>query len=358
MKITDVQTTLLKTGSIFVQVHTDEGIRGIGECSPMNGRVLAHFVDTALKPLVVGQDPREIEKLWNRMLFGTYKLGVQGVQPEAISGIDIALWDILGKVAGLPLCVLLGGRYRDRVRMYASIGGGAGMTPAEMARKVEAALEKGFRAIKIRMDWGAARQDVDPEKDWQMFQECKKLTGDAIPLSFDANNGYSVTTAIQQGRRFESLGIWHYEEPVAQFDYDGIAQVADALDVPVSAGEHEYTRWQFRDLIHQAKVDILQPDVVKCAGITEMKKIAVLAETYNKGFVPHQTQPTIGTAANLHCIAALQWANRPQEYTGQRPELDALFVEPLVFQDGDLLIPDRPGLGLELDDAKLREMAV
>jgi L-alanine-DL-glutamate epimerase-like enolase superfamily enzyme len=357
MKITDVQATLLKTGSIFVQVHTDEGIRGIGECSPMNGRVLAHFVETALKPLVLDQNPLEIEKVWNRMLFATYKLGVQGVQPEAIAGIDLALWDILGKVTGLPVCVLLGGRYRDRVRMYASIGGGAGMSPAEMARKVEAALEKGFRAIKIRMDYGAARQDVDPEKDWRMFQECKKLTGDAIPLSFDANNGYSVSTAIQQGRRFESLGIWHYEEPVAQFDYAGIAQVADALDVPVSAGEHEYTRWQFRDLIHQAKVDILQPDVVKCAGITEMKKIAVLAETYNKGFVPHQTQPTIGTAANLHCIAALQWAIRPQEYTGQRPELDALFPEPLVFQDGDLLVPERPGLGLELDDAKLRELA-
>jgi len=260
-------------------------------------------------------------------------------------------------MAGLPVCVLLGGRYRDRVRMYASIGGGAGMTPAEMARKVEAALERGFRAIKIRMDWGAARQDVDPEKDWQMFQECKKLTGDTIPLSFDANNGYSVTTAIQQGRRFESLGIWHYEEPVAQFDYAGIAQVADALDVPVSAGEHEYTRWQFRDLIEQARVDILQPDVVKCGGITEMKKIAVLAETYNKGVVPHQTQPTIGTAANLHVIAALHGCERPQEYTGQRPELDALFHEPLHFEEGYIRVPDRPGLGLELDEAKLRELA-
>lgn len=358
MKITDVKATLLRTGSIFVQVQTDEGVRGIGECSPMNGRVLAHFVETALKPLVVGENPLEIDKLWNRMLFCTYKLGVQGVQPEAIAGIDIALWDILGKVTGLPICVLLGGRYRDRVLMYASIGGGAHLTVEEMARKVEAALEAGFRAIKIRMDWRADHQDVDPEKDWRMFQACKKLTGDAVPLSFDANNGYSVPTAIRQGRRLESLGVFHYEEPVAQFDYAGLAQVADALDVPVSAGEHEYTRWQFRDLIHQACVDILQPDVVKCGGITEMRKIAVLAETYNKQFVPHQTQPTIGTAANLHCIAALPWATRPQEYTGRRAELDALFKEPLVWEDGHLLVPDRPGLGLELDEAKLAELAV
>jgi L-alanine-DL-glutamate epimerase-like enolase superfamily enzyme len=127
--------------------------------------------------------------------------------------------------------------------------------------------------------------------------------------------------------------------------------------VPVSAGEHEYTRWQFRDLIQQARVDIVQPDVVKCGGITEMKKIAVLAETFNKEFVPHQTQPTIGTAANLHVIAALHGCERPQEYTGQRPELDALFKVPLVFQDGHLLLPDRPGLGLELDETKLRELA-
>jgi D-arabinonate dehydratase/D-galactarolactone cycloisomerase len=358
VKITDVQATLLKTGSIFVQVRTDEGITGIGECSPMNGRVLAHFVETALKPLVVGEDPLQIDKVWNKMLFRTYKLGVQGVQPEAMAGIDIALWDILGKATGLPVCVLLGGRYRDRVLMYASIGGGGHMSVEEMARKVEAALEKGFRAIKIRMDYRADQHDVDPEKDFAMFQACKKLTGDAIPLSFDVNNGYSVPTAIRQGRRFESLGIFHYEEPVAQYDYAGIAQVADALDVPVSAGEHEYTRWQFRDLIHQARVDILQPDVVKCGGITEMRKIAVLAETYNKQFVPHQTQPTIGTAANLHCLAALPWATRPQEYTGQRPELDALFKEPLVWEAGHLRVPDRPGLGLELDEERLRAMAV
>jgi L-alanine-DL-glutamate epimerase-like enolase superfamily enzyme len=323
----------------------------------MHGPVLAHFVDTALKPLVVGDDPREIDRLWHKMLFRTYKLGVQGVQPEGIAGIDIALWDILGKVAGLPICTLLGGRYREKIKMYASIGGGAGMTPEQMAAKVEQALEQGFRAIKIRMDWGAARRDADTEKDWRMFQLCKRLTGDDIPLSFDANNGYSVPTAIQQGRRFESLGLWHYEEPVAQYDYAGIAQVADALDVPVSAGEHEYTRWQFRDLIEQARVDILQPDVVKCGGITEMKKIAVLAETFNKQFVPHQTQPTIGTAANLHLIAALHGCDRPQEFTGQRSELDALFREPLVFKDGHILLPDRPGLGLELEEAKLRELA-
>lgn len=357
MKIKDVQVSILFGRKIFVRVFTDEGLTGSGECSPMvDARVLKHFVDTVLAPLLLGHNPLEIDKLWTTMLYRPYKLGVQGTHLEAMAGVDIALWDILGKATALPLCTLLGGCYRDRVRMYASIGGGSRITPAQMAQRVEEALEQGYTAIKIRMDWGYHR-DVDPEKDWAMFQECKKLTGDAVPLSFDANCGYSPTTAISQGRRFESLGIWHFEEPVAPYDYAGIAQVADALDVPISAGEHEYTRWQFRDLIEQARVDIIQPDVVKCGGISEMKRIAILGETYNKHFVPHQTQPTIGTAANLHVVASVRDATRPQEFTGVDDRLNSVFREPLEFKEGYITVPLRPGLGLELDEAALQRAA-
>jgi L-alanine-DL-glutamate epimerase-like enolase superfamily enzyme len=358
LKITEVKATALKTRSVIVQVFTDEGITGVGECSPMNLEVLAHFVNKALAPLAVGENPLEIDKLWNKLMFTTYKLGPHGAQPEAIAGVDIALWDILGKAAGMPVCTLLGGCYRDRVMMYASIGGGAAMTPDEMVRKVDDALSVGFRAIKIRMDWGPHRRDADPAKDYAMFRAVRKLVGDDTPLSFDANNGYSASTAIAQGRRFEQLGVFHFEEPVAQYDYAGIRQVAEALDAPVSAGEHEYTRWQFRDLIEQANPDILQPDVVKCGGISEMKKIAVLSETYNKHFLPHQTQPTIGTLASLHVCSSLQTCTRPQEYTGQRPQLDAIFKEPLEFRDGHITIPHKPGLGLEVVQSKLEALAL
>ena len=358
MKITRVEATALKTRSVIVQIFTDEGIAGIGECSPMNLDVLAHFVNNALGPLLVDEDPLEIDKLWNKMMFSTYKLGPHGVQPEAIAGVDIALWDILGKFSGLPICTLLGGSYRDRVLMYASIGGGAPLQPEEMMRKVEDALIKGFKAIKNRMDWGPHRRDIDPAKDLAMFKAVRKLVGDDMPLSFDANNGYSVTTAISQGRRFEQLGIYHFEEPVAQYDYAGIRRVTEALDVPVSAGEHEYTRWQFRDLIEQANPDVLQPDVVKCGGISEMKKIAVLSETYSKHFLPHQTQPTIGTLASLHVVSTIQTATRPQEYTGQRPDLDELFVEPVEFKDGYITLPKGPGLGLEIIPEKLKALAL
>ena len=353
MKITSVAAYAVH-GKCFVLVRTEDGIEGLGECSPMHTATVGRFAAEVLGPRILGQNALETDKLWHAMMLDTYKLGVQGIQPEAVAGIDIALWDIRGKAFGQPIHMLLGGCYREKIPFYCSIGGGASMTPLEMAHLVETAVNMGYRGVKIRMDWGVARQDMGPGKDVQMVRECKAVTGEGVPLSFDANNGYSVSTAIRQGRIFEEMGLRHFEEPVAQFDYPGIAQVADALDIPVSAGEHEYTRWQFRDLITNARVDIIQPDVVKAAGITETMKIAALGEAFNKVFLPHQTQPTVGTAANVHICAALKWCDWPQEFTGQSEKLDALFEEPLTFYDGCMNVPKGSGLGLVLKPDALK----
>src|SRR6266446_2831639 len=261
MRITAVKASVVFGRSVFVQVDTDEGVSGLGECSPMNPDALAHFVNNVLRPLCVGLNPLEVDRAWSTMFFDVYNLGETGLHLQAIAGIDIALWDILGKVTNQPICTLLGGCYRERIRMYASLGAIKGgnwrdrRTPLEMAHLVEEFVNKGYTAIKIRMHW-EYRFDVDPEADWAMFRECKQVTGDNIPLSFDANNGYSESTAIQQGRRFETLGIYHFEEPVMVDNYASYARVADALDTPISAGEHEFTRWQFRELIERGKVDI------------------------------------------------------------------------------------------------------
>ena len=347
MKITRIRSYGIH-GKCFVAVDTDEGITGLGECSPMHSPTIGRFVVDVLAPRILGQNPLETDRLWHEMMLGTYKLGAQGIQPEAVAGIDIALWDIRGKATNLPIHMLLGGKYRDRIPANKSIGGGASMTPMEMAHHVEQACEEGYRSVKIRMDWGAARVDADPAKDLAMTRDCVNVTGSGGAVSFDANNGYSVSTAIRQGRVFEELGLRHFEEPIAQFDYPGIAKVAAALDIPISAGEHEYTRWQFRDLIVNGDVDIIQPDVVKCAGITETMKIAALGEAFNRIFLPHQTQPTVGNAATLHICTALKWCDWPQEYVGPSHQLDALFEQPLEFNDGHLTVPDRPGLGLVL----------
>ncbi len=361
LKITDVETWVLDCGSLFVIVRTDQGITGYGESSPMNVRAIADFIKEGLIARVAGKNPLDRLRLWDEMYFPTYKLGVMGAQPEAIAGIDIALWDILGKVAGQSLWQLFGGRRRDRVRVYASIGGGSEATPAEMARRASQAVEEGITMVKIRMDWGTQRTDANPAHDWAVLSEVRKAIGDKVQLGFDANNGFSVSTAIRLGRRFQDeLGIIHYEEPVAQYDYAGLAQVVAALDVPVAAGEHEYTRWQFRDLMTQANVDIVQPDLVKCAGISEGLRIAALASTYNRMLVPHQTQPTIGTAANLHFTACFAREDRAQEYdiNSKRAILNRVIRPPLEQKDGYLTVPDGPGLGLEIDEAELRRLRV
>jgi L-alanine-DL-glutamate epimerase-like enolase superfamily enzyme len=355
MKITGIAAYLFR-GKCFITIDTDDGVTGLGECSPMHSETIGRFAVDVLGPKIMGEDPLQIDVLWHQMMLESYKLGPQGIVPEAVAGIDIALWDILGKVCGQPLWRLLGGKHRDEIPMYSSIGGGATMTPAEMAKHVEVAVDRGYRGVKIRMDWGVARQDMGPEKDLAMTRECLQVTGEGVPLSFDANNGYSVSTAIRQGRVFEDLGLRHFEEPVAQYDYPGIAQVADALDIPVSAGEHEYTRWQFRDLILQGHVDIVQPDVVKAAGITETMKVAALSDTFNKVFLPHQTQPTVGTAANIHICASLKWCDWPQEHSGEDAVLNELFDEPLVLYDGCIKVPDRPGHGLVLKKDALEGM--
>ena len=359
LTITDIETWALNCGSLFVMVRTDQGITGYGESSPMNVRAIASLINEALRPLVVGQDALDRDRLWERMYFPTYKLGVMGAQPEAIAGIDIALWDIFGKVTRQSLSQLFGGRRRDRVRMYASIGGGAESTPAEMARRAAKAVEEGHTMLKIRMDWGTRRTDANPSHDWAVLSEVHKAVGEKIELGFDANNGFSVSTAIRIGRRFQDeLGIIHYEEPVAQYDYPGIAQVVAALDVPVAAGEHEYTRWQFRDLITQANVDIVQPDLVKCGGISEAIRIAALASAYNRMLVPHQTQPAIGTAANLHYTACFCREERAQEYdiNPKRAILNRVIHPALEQKNGYLPVPDGPGLGIEVDETELRKL--
>ena len=360
IRITAVEPYVLKGGKCFVLIRTSEGVTGIGEASPMNSPTAAHLISTAFAPRLMKMNPLDIQRCWDRVYYGTYKQGVMGLQPEALAGVDIALWDILGKVAGMSINQLLGGKRRDSVRVYASIGGGAGSSPKAMAKKAEHSVEQGFTAVKIRMDYGPVTPDANVKKDIETLATVRRAIGDDVELLYDVNNGYSVQTAIRVGKEIEAFNVIHYEEPVAQTDYAGYAKVVDAVDVPVAAGEHEYTRWQFRDLIRIANPDILQPDLVKCAGISEAVKVAALASAHHKLLCPHQTQPTIGQAANLHFTSVFVANDMAQElaYNAWRSPLHSLFKNPLEFNDGRISVPTGPGLGLELDEKKLEQMTV
>lgn len=358
MTITGVEPYLLKGNKCWVLVRTSEGLTGTGEVSPMNSRIAAALIEKSFAPLLIGMNPLEIERCWDKLFYGTYKQGVMGLQPEALAGIDIALWDILGQAARMPIHQLLGGKRRDSVRMYASIGGGAGSTPAAMAKRAESAVKQGFTAVKIRMDYGPQTPDANVPGDLEILATVRRAIGESIELMYDVNNGYSLQSAIRVGREIEKFRVIHYEEPLAQTDYEGYAKLVEAVDIPVAAGEHEYTRWQFRDLIRTGNPDILQPDLVKCAGFSEAVKIAALASAYHKQLCPHQTQPAIGQAATLHFTSVFVNNDLAQELTenGMESPLHALFKNPLQFKEGRLLVPEGPGLGLELDEGKLKTM--
>ena len=238
IKITGVEAYVLRGGKCFVLVRTSAGVTGIGEVSPMNSRTAAHLIRESFGRLLVGMNPLDIKVCWEKVFYRTYKQGVMGLQPEALAGVDIALWDILGKVAGMPISQLLGGKRRDSVRMYSSIEGGARRTAKQMAKLAEEAVKDGFTAVKIRMDYGPTVPDANVKHDLEVLATVRRAIGPAVEMGYDVNNGYSAQTAIRVGREIERFGVMHYEEPVAQTDYAGYAQVVAAVDVPVAAGEH------------------------------------------------------------------------------------------------------------------------
>jgi L-alanine-DL-glutamate epimerase-like enolase superfamily enzyme len=365
MKITDVRADFLRTGRTLLRVFTDEGIVGAAEAGWGHDRIFRTWVDDVIRPRLIGQDPRQPARHWDRLVFGIPEGSPQDwvrVPVDTVGAVDVALWDITGKAAGLPLYKLLGGAARTTIPLYWSVGLGAEKTPDEMLRDVRSGWDLGFRAFKIRMDWGSFRQDANPEKDFQMFKLCRESLPAGIPLSFDANSGYSVSTAIVQGHRFEELGIAHFEEPIPYYDLPGLRQVVDALEVAVSSGEFESTRWRFIDLIELGNPDIIQPDILNAGGITELRRIADLATAYNKPVMPHSPYMGLDGTASLHVFATLLNGVRPHEFSteGTAPieQIAELFDEPIVPHDGVIDLPDRPGLGLNLNEKALAKAIV
>ncbi|MFP6680175.1 MAG: mandelate racemase/muconate lactonizing enzyme family protein [Dehalococcoidia bacterium] len=360
MKITDITVNLLTTGRTLVRVFTDEGVNGIAD----GGRSLAvtqAYLDEIVKPMLVGKDALQPTRHWEALTLGDGEHATR-LPPQIVGSIDIALWDIMGKAANMPLSSLMGGAARTDIPLYWSQGNGWKKTPEQMLSDVQRGYEQGFKFFKVRMDWRDYRQDADPEKDFQIFKTVREWLPDDCPLGFDANNAYSVSTAIMQGKRLQDLGCAHFEEPLPQYDLPGLKQVVDALDVPISTGEQETSRWRFRDLIDQANPDILQPDILNVGGISEVKRVYEVAVIRNKPVMPHSPVAGINSAASLHAYSTVGNAIRPHEFSdefsGDLDQIASLFKDPIMPEDGRIQLPDRPGLGLELNEAILAKAIV
>ena len=377
MKITDIETLPLSCplkefigdatarwkawNALLVQVFTNEGIAGIGEISPLHGEEMDIFeaiIQNKLKKIIIGEDPLDRERLWDKMLgkgSGSFVLGSEGAIVSAIAGIDIALWDIVGKALNIPIYKLLGGSYREEIRLYASAlfnrVTGPPLTSEELAEEASGYVKEGFTAIKMKVGF-------DAKRDLRNIAAVREAIGPDIDLMVDANQGYSFPVALKVARQLEKYNICWFEEPIPCHDLDASAELAAAVDVPIALGENEYTRYRFRDILVKRAADIIQPDIIHAGGITECKRIVSMASAWQVPYVPH-IYSTVGLVGSLHLIASTSNAFIAEyiKGRGEWPLRNELFTEPLKIERGCIEVPKGPGLGIKLREDALEKYA-
>jgi L-rhamnonate dehydratase len=308
----------------------------------------SHAIANSLRELLIGEDPLYVQRLWDTMYRGVIYIGRRGIAIHAISGVDIALWDLKGKVLGKPVCELLDRPVvHDRIRAYASRL--MPQTAEEVTEAVGELRDQGFTAVKL--GWGP--QGKDPSHDVRLATAAREAGGSGVEILIDAGLGYGADakTAIGVAREYEQLGIYWLEEPFEPDEYEAYAELADAVDITVAAGEQDATRWGFRELIERGHVDLIQPDVTRCGGITEMLRIADLADEHGVELVPHAWKSGIIKAASLHVNAVLPGALF-QEYCVAGTEINLKLTKQLLplEPDGCIAVPTAPGLGIDLDE--------
>lgn len=355
----------------IVEVRTDEGLVGWGECFGPGNVALANktIVERVIQPMILGRDPLDREVLWHEVYNLLRDHGQKGMPMQALSGVDIALWDLAGKIAGLPLNKLVGGCYRDRVPVY-----GYGMMlkredlPSHLSRfKEEAAAIKaaGFVATKMKLGRG-------PAEDVKLAEAVRQGVGDDFPFMADANHCYTTSDALYVGEALSELDAYWFEEPVAPEDLDGYRELRQKLKVNISGGEAEFTRWGWRHLLEGRCLDIAQPEVCALGGVSEYLKVLALAHTHFTPVINHVWGSAVAVATNLHLLSAmppLPGGLFPREPwlefdTTDNRFRDELLLEPLNIQDqvkrngGYVAIPEGPGLGVEPDRAFIERFEV
>ncbi len=348
----------------LVEVITDEGLSGWGEAFAQGlepPEIAAVVIDKALRPLVVGADPLDIEVLWHRMYQMTRDYGRKGSILAAISAIDIALWDIAGKFHGQPVYKLLGGAFRTRVQPYAT-GFYRLQGQGEADRLADEALRhlnSGFSLMKVKLGFGV-------DDDIAVMQRIgQALQGKAVSLMIDTNHAYGRAEALRLGRALDGFGLRWYEEPVVPEDVDGYVEMRAKLTMPIAGGENEHSLFGFRHLLAAGALDIAQPDLGSCGGISAGRHIVALAHAHGVQVNPHVWGSAVAQAASLQLIAAIPtthhslFAQQPVlEYDqSAHPFRRQLVAQPIEMIDGWVQIPDRPGLGIEINRELLQAYA-
>lgn len=361
MKITSVKTAATSGHGmhLWVKVSTDAGVTGIGEC--VHGGKQAIAILQHLEPRIVGRDPFEIDAIFEDLRRGhVFDGGNAGALITALTGLEIALWDLKGKALGVPVYELMGGKFRDKIRMYADCQIGPEMDFGEIQQVVDSVLARGFTALKIDVDgaelplkdkFNFTAGKLEHELMVELVDRVCEAAGNDCAVAVDVHTRLDVPSAIRLARDLEPYHILWLEEPVPAENVAAMREVKRATTTPICSGENLYLRHGFRDLLEQQAVDAIMPDIPKCGGLSECRKIANMAEIYYIPFAPHNVSSPIGTLASAHVCATVpnflvlefHWFHRDYWTTIIQEKED-------IIKDGFIHMTDRPGIGVELDE--------
>lgn len=358
IKITDIKTFLVGAGGRnynFVKVETDQGIHGIGEaysCGPDEAtmKVIEDF-----KKWLIGQDPRNIEYLWYLMYnFTRFPGGL--VVNAAMSGIDHALWDISGKAAGLPVYMLLGGKCRDKIRVYQSIGG---TEPAQCGESAKRLIEKyGYTAVKMSPHMpGTNAKPVNyvTRQAGARVRAVRDAVGPDVDIGVDIHaKFFEINRALRMAKEIEQYNPMWLEEPIRCENVDAMRKLSEHVEIPLASGECNYTKHEFRTILEAQCLDFVQPDICLCGGILEMKKIAAMADAHYVRVAPHNPMGPVANAVNVHFAASTQNFHILEYHPDDESPRKDLLKEPLMVKDGYIPLPTKPGLGIELNEEAFR----
>ncbi len=352
-----------KRSAVIVEVQTDEGITGWGEsvCQGLQPpEPTAALIRYSLKPLVMGRNVDDVEVLWEEMYAMCRQFGQAGIAINAISGVDIAIWDAIGRAAGKPICKLIGGAFRTRVRPYAT-----GFYHQQGKKYPDAGVDEALRHVKMGLSAMKVKIGFGLEYDLSLIYAVRDAVGPDVVLMADANGGYNVGLAKQLLRESERACLFFLEEPLAPEDRQGYTALRFLSSTYIAAGENLFGKMGYRDWIAEGALDILQPDLCMCGGFTEAKKIAAIAEAYSTPVVPHVWGTAIGLAASLQLIASLPpipWGLRPDDMWLEFDQSDHPFRQRLIdhgiaMVNGMVQIPTGPGIGVGVNREAILEYA-